>query len=104
MAEKQGQINHYICETCKGLTRTINRDEGTTPFMIRCKITGCGGLARSSFYQVSQDHAPGWEWIRPTPEEFEEYLKSNKVEMHRREFKEHCDNGGMLMRKMNTDL
>lgn len=25
-------INEYVCEKCKGITRTINRDSGVTPF------------------------------------------------------------------------
>lgn len=104
MSEEADKINEYVCQKCKGVTRTVNRDSGTTPFMIQCKVAnvGCGGMAQSSFYRVSQNKLPGWEWIRPTPEEFEAWITSHKAEDHRETIKEHCDNGGMLMRKIDV--
>jgi hypothetical protein len=105
VSEKAGLINEYVCQKCGGITRTINRDEGTTPFMTGCRAVigaGCKGLAQSSFYRVSQNRLPHWEWIRPTPEEFERWLKDHKQEEHREAIAEHVAQGGMVLRKCNA--
>lgn len=33
VAEDQGAVNVYVCDTCGGRIITTNRDAGTTPFM-----------------------------------------------------------------------
>lgn len=104
MSEKAGLINEYVCEKCGGITRTINRDQGTTPFMIGCRAVigaGCKGMAQSSFYRVSQYRLPAFEFIKPTPEELEQWLKDHKQEEHRGAIAEHVANGGMILRKCN---
>lgn len=62
----KGRINQYTCPICKGKITTIDRDEGTTPSAISCRATeGCKGDMFSSFYNVSQNLTPGFEWFRP---------------------------------------
>lgn len=106
MSEKAGLINEYVCEKCGGITRTINRDEGTTPFITGCRAVigaGCKGMAQSSFYRVPQDRRrPQWEWIKPTPEELDRWLKDHKQEEHREAIAEHVARGGMVLRKLNA--
>lgn len=104
MSEAAGRINEYVCEKCGGITRTINRNEGTTPFLIRCRLAtiGCDGMAKSSFYRVSQQKLPGYEWILPTPKEFDEWVKSHKEEDHREALAQHVAKGGMLLCKLDA--
>lgn len=62
----KGRINQYTCEVCGGVITTIDRDEGTTPYMLRCRAThGCPGSARSAMYRVDQTLTPDHEWYRP---------------------------------------
>lgn len=60
---KENRVNCYICPNGH-LTKTIDIDKGTTPFMFIC--IECGKDARSTFYR---DAAPGQkptiEWFRP---------------------------------------
>jgi hypothetical protein len=55
---------------------TIDRDHGTTPFMIDCMATvGCIGMMRSSMYlgPLVKDHSikPHYVWRKPTQEEYD---------------------------------
>jgi hypothetical protein len=68
--EEAGKINAYTCEKCQKHTITVNRDAGTTPFLIGCKQPGsCNGTASSRFYRCSQELKPTWEFYKPTPEQ-----------------------------------
>lgn len=60
------QKNVYTCEQCGGQIVTIDRDEGTTPFMLKCRATpGCEGSMTSSLYRCRQDVIPTHEWYKP---------------------------------------
>lgn len=101
MPEKKNAINEYVCPKCRKRIRTINRDEGTTPFMLLCKATeGCGGLSQSNFYRSTMNESPKWEWIRPTPDEMETYISDNKSEQYRDAIQDHVNHGGVVLRKM----
>lgn len=87
MTERMGLINQYVCAKCGGTITTLNRNEGTTPMIIRCLITdGCNGTMLSSFYQVDQMLKPDYEFYKPK--------KLPKGEM-----REHVKMGGLLLRK-----
>jgi len=89
-----GKKNIYICQTCGGKIVTIDKDEGTTPFMIDCEVNKeCSGYMYSSFYQVDQSLEPEFEWYMPDsldvyPEEFRETMK------------EHIDKSGLDIRRI----
>lgn len=59
-------------------------------------------MAQSSFYRVSQCKLPSWEWISPTPEEFDQYLKDHKCEDSREAVAKHIEQGGLLLRKLSA--
>jgi hypothetical protein len=63
----KGKKNLYVCETCGGHKVTIDRDEGTTPFIIKCDE--CGEMMYSALYDVNQHIRPTHQWIAPTDEE-----------------------------------
>lgn len=66
----KGKKNIYTCEKCGFKFVTIDRDEGTTPFITMCQLPGpCGGMTQSSFYQVDQSLTPTFEWYRMTDTE-----------------------------------
>ena len=70
MSSLKGKKNIYTCEECGGTFVTVDRDEGTTPFMTLCRVTaGCRGAAQSSFYRVDQSITPTHEWRRLTDSE-----------------------------------
>lgn len=85
--EKKGQINLYTCESCDADIVTVNRDDGVTPYMIRCER--CGGVSVSAFYRVDQATTPTHEYYRPAI-----------VRGMSREAKEHVSRGGLLLRKI----
>lgn len=84
MSEK---INVYTCP--KGhKTISIDRVEGTTPFMISC--IKCGEMSNSCFYSCDQTLIPEIEWIKPDDDK---HLDKIVVEMAKR----HKDNFNMLL-------
>lgn len=86
----QKPINVYVCQKCRQGVVTIDRDEGATPFLIRCVSSkGCDGMAQSELYSVPQDLVPTYEWRKPTSTE---YKKLDKVTR-----KDHVDRGGLLL-------
>ena len=115
---KNWRVNIYVCKSCQNLITTVDVDEGTTPFMILCPK--CRGDAQSNFYPQSRP-IPKWikppifEWFKPKTNK--EILHYSKLELkeHRkileskgisisvhelyRANKEHCKQGGLLMRK-----
>jgi ribosomal protein L40E len=99
MPEEKGLINVYVCQTCGSQIVTINREEGTTPFMIRCEATTgwrqtrCQGNCFSSFYRVDQKTAPTHEWYRPTTTGERKKLADPAVA-------EHVRLGGLLLRRI----
>lgn len=60
----KGRINVYTCKTCGHKTVTIDREDGTTPYIISCDA--CKNEAYSSFYVCSQGLTPTHEWYKPT--------------------------------------
>src|SRR4051812_6698473 len=64
MSGFQGQKNVYVCQTCGHNTVTIDRDDGTTPFLTGCTKDGCKGTAQSRCYQVLEPLVPTHEWYR----------------------------------------
>lgn len=94
----KGQENVYTCTKCGGFTTTIDRDEGVTPFMIRCRAKdGCDGWAQSSFYPKGPRPAhippPSIEWYRPSQEEIAGLDPA---------MREHVGKGGLLMRAITS--
>lgn len=66
----KGKKNVYKCDGCGKLLVTVDRDDGTTPFMIRCRATtGCTASMISACYRVPQELEPSHHWIRLTDEE-----------------------------------
>jgi len=87
-----GRKNVYTCSSCKKTIVTVDRDEGTTPFILAfCKATsGCGGEMVSSFYTCNQSLAVQYEWFRPGPS------------MHLSPAtKEHVRKGGLILRSIS---
>lgn len=83
----QNQLNRYTCTSCEGHIVTIDRDDGTTPFMLRCRATdGCNGMMQSSFYRVPPYAVPTFEWRKPT---YTEFRKSSKA------MQQHFEMGGL---------
>jgi DNA-directed RNA polymerase subunit RPC12/RpoP len=51
--EKIGQVNRYVCRSCRRATWTVNLNSGTTPFGIRCPACGTDD-SLSSIYRVGR--------------------------------------------------
>lgn len=65
--ERAGQLNAYVCNTCRGVLVVVLLDWGTTPFSLSCehygrhvvlppgrrRVAPCPGMLSSSFYRVS---------------------------------------------------
>ena len=86
--EAAGQVNGYWCESCGATTYTVNRDEGTTPFTIRCPACS-KALARSQFYRVDQSTAATHEWYRPSLQ---------WARQQGRDVFDHVSQGGLMLR------
>lgn len=95
----KGQVNVYVCQKCGGHTVTIDRDDGTTPFMLDCRagitlfdpFPKCKGIAESSFYRPDFEHGPPeWEWYAPDVNELHKITDANTLR--------HVAMGGLLLR------
>jgi hypothetical protein len=78
--ESKGEINEYVCRSCREITHSINLSHGTTPFGVRCpkclssECTEC----LSSMYRLSRKPLVTHAFYRPkelTPE-VREYVLS----------------------------
>lgn len=113
-----GLLNIYTCTNCLGQIVTIDRVDGTTPFMIGCRVhpddakllsnedqltieqlrskidkLKCRGEMYSSFYVVpNPPPKPTWEWYKPTGLEYKRLPKINR--------EQHVDRGGLLLRRI----
>lgn len=64
-----GQKNRYTCQSCGHQYVTVDKDDGTTPFMAPCQAVICKGMAQSEFYRVDQSLEATHEWHRITDSE-----------------------------------
>ena len=113
---KQKKWNHYQCPECGGVTIARHDDEGTTPFMIRCRardtstpdkeggfhrVSVCKGMAQSSFFRGSQDdnQVPHVIFYRPSIEQAILDINKGRLE-HRDAMWVHYQQGGSLMREV----
>lgn len=91
----QYQKNVYTCRECGHHFVTVDRDDGTTPFMTKCQVLECQGGAQSSFYRVDQSLTPQFEWYRPDAAEITYMLNSNA--------REHVSKNGLLLRPVKKE-
>ncbi len=90
----QYKINVYVCAKCSGKTRTIDVDNGVTPFMMMCRATeNCDGTMRSSFYSVPQNIVPEYEWFMP-----------KSMDGYDQDMIEHFKKGGLDIRKIEPPI
>lgn len=90
----QNKVNCYRC-SCGNVIKTIDVNNGTTPFMIQCDI--CDTMATSTMYRdIAPDKEPTIEWYRPTLEECIKMRKKPNV-------LEHILMGGLEMRKIKKN-
>lgn len=83
----RAKVNQYTCDTCGQTITTIDRDYGTTPFRLYCRVTDdCDGNMCSHHYMVDQTLTPDYEWYKPT--------KAKGAN------REHVKLGGLLIRKI----
>jgi hypothetical protein len=90
--------NVYTCPKCKGMTVTVDIDEGVTPMFLNCRASGregdCDGMAVSAMYpkgpRPPHVPAPAWEWFKPTGKDYARLSPA---------MKEHVDAGGLDIRK-----
>lgn len=88
-------INCYVCQNkdCGHVTKTIDVDRGTTPFIYNCEK--CNAEAISTFYKdIAPEKEPSIEWFRPTLQQTQKY-KSNPGML------DHILDGGLDDRKIN---
>ena len=91
MSEAAGAKNAYRCQLCGFTIVTINRDEGTTPFMLRCRRPiRCQGMMHSAFYRLPENAPePSLEWYRPSEREVRKLPEWQR---------DHVEQGGLLYR------
>lgn len=93
----QGKKNAYVCEMCRRMIVTVDRDDGVTPFLIPCQF-GCEvvpgkqkAAMKSYCYRVSQLLPASHEWYKPGPEEIVKMSPG---------MKDHCERGGLEIRRI----
>ena len=102
--------NHYVCPVCGGITIARHDNEGVTPFLLRCRvkdevvsgsrIPGCRGMAKSSFFDCSQDDSQKPHVIFYRPDAMAAIAEIRKTPKSERDWLlEHYEKGGALMRE-----
>ncbi len=95
-----GGLNIYTCDTCGKAITSIDRDRGTTPFLIGCFETWqCPGPMQSAGYPKTLPDdlpTPTLEWIAPTPAELAAYLQTVPLKAHRGMVRDHVARGGLV--------
>ena len=93
----KGKKNVYTCKQ-NHRTVTIDRDDGTTPFMIQClfgpegSAPVCKSMAESSFYRCDQSLVATHEWYKPSAEEMSREKRPAILQ--------HVAMGGLLLRRI----
>lgn len=85
----KGKRNAYSCLHCGLTIITVDEDEGTTPFMLGCRASGCEGMMQSHFYRgpnVESERPAGYAWRKPSKAEYKRSSKGMKA---------HFDAGGL---------
>ena len=91
----KGEVNCYTCKQCGKVTKTIDVDNGVTPFGIECPH--CHGDAMSAFYHDTAPDAPvTHEFYRPTLEETLALVDEHFFTVS------HILNGGLLRREKDA--
>ena len=87
-----GKENTYTCDTCGQFMVTVHVDDGVTPMLLRCRVSGCKGMGHSAWYRGRPEGAgePRWEWFKPT----ERAIKRMTPEMQ-----DHIRSGGLDLRE-----
>ena len=115
--KENGRINVYQCADCNFMITTVDIDEGVTPFGIGCPE--CDGSAHSSMYPNCRPipkhiPEPTFEFFKPKNNaEIKKYSKAELKEVEDKSKdidinwlfkanKEHCNQGGLLMRKRTS--
>jgi len=93
MTSSDGRKNIYVCEKCRGHIVTRDLDEGTTPFMMKCRATeNCTGTMQSSMYRVFDGRMrASHEWFKPDPSSWPTYKTG---------MQEHLRMGGLVLREI----
>ena len=110
MAETlKGRENVYTCQACGGTVVTVDRDTGTTPFMIshsEVAGSGCNGPMYSAFYpkgpRPPHIGAPTHEWYAPTKAELKAECASHD-RYTRDAIRQHVEMGGLLLRPIPAE-
>lgn len=90
----KGRKNVYTCQTCGAKLVTVDRDQGTTPFMTKCVKGDCVGSAQSSFYNVDQTLTATHEWYRVTDQK--ELIRLSRAGRN------HHEMGGLFIREISA--
>lgn len=86
------KFNCYTCEECGHVTKTVDIDDGTTPFFLECER--CNEQAFSSFYEdIKPEQKPTWEFYRPSLDAIYK-LRKHPATL------EHVLSGGLILRKI----
>lgn len=90
-----GKKNRYTCQECNSYYITVDKDDGTTPFMAPCQARFCDGMAQSEFYRVDQSLPASHEWYRAND------VEARGMKPHMRQ---HHDMGGLFLRKASVTM
>lgn len=90
----KGKLNAYVCDALH-ITVTVDRDNGTTPFIIGCTNPGCSFHATSKMHKVSSGLTPTWEFYKMPDNEAEKLSPAEKM---------HHVQGGLFLRPIQSNI
>ena len=90
------RVNCYRCDRCGSITKTIDVDDGVTPYSYTCEYCGNPYAISTMYHDVSPKQKPTQEWYRPTLKDCLKWRKNPSM-------LEHILNGGLDVRPIKQE-
>ena len=91
------RVNCYRCDSCGSITKTIDVDDGVTPYYYICEHCGNPHAISTMYHDVAPRQKPTQEWYRPSLKETLKWRGKNDSML------EHILNGGLDVRPIKQE-
>lgn len=91
------RVNCYKCDRCGHITKTIDIDDGVTPYAFTCDYCGNPFATSTMYNDIAPKQEPTHEWYRPSLKETLKWRCKNASML------EHILNGGLDVRAIKEE-
>ena len=91
------RVNCYKCDRCGHITKTMDVDDGVTPYAFTCDYCGNPFATSTMYNDIAPKQKPTHEWYRPSLKETLKWRSKNTNML------EHILNGGLDVRPIKQE-